>query len=203
MSEPQFVPVYTTYDNVKIRLTNKVQFQSSPEELLEGQLPDAFLGQLISDSEAEVEQDLRKRYEIPFQSRRTGRWEDLPDHSRRAIRTAVDMKCVMNILITDFGRGGHVDAEGYMKDLKEKYEDYIAKLLGLDAEGKEKKKYRNSPPLLDVKLARGNAAADDGFQGMIINTDGGHRDAVSYAEEQINNPAATYISRRPIPGRGV
>jgi hypothetical protein len=192
----KFVPIYTTYDNVKVRLANKVQFQSNTKKLLEGELPDALLGQIISDSETQVEQALRKRYEVPFQSIRTGRYQDLPDHSKRALRVAVDMKCVMNILITDFGRGAHIDSDSYKKNIEDAYDKYILELLGQDAEGKEKKKFRNSPPLLDVKLARGNRAADDGFQGMIINTDGGHRDAVSYAEQQLNDPSRTYITRR-------
>jgi hypothetical protein len=50
--------------------------------------------------------------------------------------------------------------------------------------------------LQDLKLAFTNRKADDGYKGMIINTDGNRHGAEHYAEEQINNPAATYINRR-------
>lgn len=195
---PAFTPIYTTTDNVKIRLVNKVQFQADPNSLLDGELPDSLLGQLIVDAETAVEQDLRSRYAIPFQSKRTGNFTGLPDHSQRAIRRAVDLRCVVEILTTDFGRGTHVNAEAYSKNAKTEYEAYVDKLLGRDSEAKNDKhdRFRFSPPLTDMALAITNIEADDGYKGMIINTDASRHDAVSYAEDQINNPAASYINRR-------
>lgn len=198
-----FQPIYTTFDNVKVRLANKVQFQRDPEAVQEGELPDALLGQLIVDAETEVEQDLRSRYAIPFQSIRTGRYADLPDHSKRALRVAVDLRAIVMVLETDFGRGTHVSAEGYTTTDKDHYEEYVAKLLGRDPEGKNSHhdRFRFSPPLADVRLSASNSHADDGYKGRIINTDASHHDAVSYAEGQINNPARSYQNGRRDRGR--
>ncbi len=197
-ASPTFTPIYTTVDNVKVRLANKVQFQKDPNVLEEGEVPDSLLGQLIVDAETVVEQDLRSRYQIPIQSCRTGAFVDLPDHSQRAIRRAVDLACVIEILNTDFGRGGRVDAAAYFKNSKDLYDKYIDRLLGRDPEAANDKRdrFRFSPPLDQVRLAPTNREADDGYKGMIINTDASHHDAVSYAEEQINDPSKSYLNRR-------
>jgi hypothetical protein len=188
-------PVYTTFDSVKVRLTGKIQFQEDCNQLQQGELPDALLAQLIGDAETAVEQDMRTRYMIPFQSKITGQWIDLPDHSKRALRRAVDMRCVMEILRTDFGRGTHDDADDYYNGQTNEYKGYIKTLLGLDPEGKERKMFRFSPPLDGVQLARTNLA-DDGYRGMIINTDTNHCGAESYAADQINNPSDSYVGKR-------
>ena len=189
------VPLYTTVESVKVRLANKVQFQSGAT-LQDGELPNELLCQLIQDAETEVEQDLRTRYAIPFRSIRSGKYSDLPDHSKRAIRTAVDLRAVTIILETDFGRGTHISADGYIKATSDHYESYITKLLGQDKEGAKKERYRYSPPLEDLMLSPSNKMADDGYKGMIINTDANTKGAEEYSEEQINNPAASYVARR-------
>lgn len=193
--------LYTTIDSVKVRLAGKVQFESS-SGIQDGELPNALLTQLITDAETEVEQDLRSRYAIPFRSQRTNQWEDLPDHSKRAIRIVVDFKAVLKILETDFGRGSHINAEGYEKDMKDRYEDLIMKLLGRDLMGdkSETKRFKMSPPLEDMLLAKNNFAADDGYRGMIINTDSSRNDASSYAADSVNNPSKSYIRSRGIGG---
>lgn len=202
MTGPQFKPIYTTYESVKVRLANKVQFQSEGTGPQDGEIPDELLGQLIVDAETQVEQDLRGRYAIPFQSKRTGSYKDLPDHSKRALRVAVDMMAVVNILNTDFGAGGHTDGEKYSKNIKTSYDAYINKLLGRDQEAASDKRdrFRFSPPLDDVLLSPTNRKADDGYKGMIINTDASNTDAASYAEEQVNNPARSYVRQRGFGG---
>lgn len=191
---PLYTPLYTTYDNVKVLLANKVQFQLNADSIQDGELPNLLLGQLISRAETRVEQDLSTRYFIPFQSIKTCRYCDLPDHSRRGLQTAVDLRAVVEVLMTDFGRGTHVNAESYYKNSMTEYEGYIDILLGRNREAANSKRdrFRFSPPLTDVKLAFTNRAADDGYKGMIINTDGNCHGAETYAQEQINNPAATY-----------
>lgn len=193
--------LYTTLDSVKVRLTGKVQFESA-SGLLDGELPNALLVQLIVDAETEVEQDLRSRYAIPFRSQRTNQWADLPDHSKRAIRIVVDFKAVLKILETDFGRGTHINAEGYEKDMKDRYEEQVMKLLGRDLIGdkSEVKRFKVSPPLDDMLLAKNNRAADDGYRGMIINTDASTHDAASYASDSVNNPSKSYIRSRGFGG---
>jgi hypothetical protein len=189
-------PQYTTAESVKVRLAGKVQFQRDTSTIEDGELPDALLHQLIADAETAVEQELRGRYAIPFRSKTRGTYQELPDHSKRALRMAVDMKAVMLILKTDFGRGSHIKAEDYFKELKEEFEAHVELLLGRDKEGKEKERYRYSPPLEDLALAGSNHMADDGTKGMIINTDQETRDAVTYAEEQVNDPSSGYLRGR-------
>jgi hypothetical protein len=195
MSVPS--PIYTTIDSVKVRLAGKVQFES-PDGLQDGELPNALLLQLILDAETEVEQDLRSRYKIPFQSKRTHEWTGLPDHSKRAIRQIVDSKAIMNVMDTDFGRGGHIDASKYLEGAEKKYTSMVTKLLGRDQEGENDKidRFRRSPPLDDVALAPSNAAADDGYRGMIINTDQMGISAEGFAEQQINDPSQGWLGRR-------
>lgn len=186
-------PLYTTVESVKARLANKVQFQADPKVVEDGELPDALLLQLIADAEAWVEQDLRSRYAVPFRSKIRGTYVGLPDHSKRAIRTAVDFRATVMVLETDFGRGSHIAGDNYAETMQKRYDEYVAKLLGRDQEGANEKvdRFRRSPPLDDVALAPWNVA-DDGYKGMIINTNQDRRDAVSYATEQVNNPAQAY-----------
>ncbi len=193
-----FQPIYTSVEGVKVLLTNKVQFQQDPSNLIEGELPNILLCSLIVRAETRVEMDLRSRYCVPFQSIRTGRFQDLPPHTIRAVVTAVDLRAVMEVLMTDFGRGTHINGENYYKGSKTEYNAYIDDLLGRNPEGANDKhdRFRFAPPLQDLKLAYNNSEADDGFKGMIINTDADRRGAETYAKEQINNPGATYINRR-------
>lgn len=196
-------PLYTTVESVKVRLANKVQFQEDPNFVSQGELPNALLLQLISDAETEVEQDLRGRYAIPFRSISQGDYQSLPDHTKRAIRAAIDLRAVVMILQTDFGSGTHISADAYIKSQSEHYEKYISKLLGRDQEASNDKRdrFRFSPPLDDLELSPTNKEADDGFKGMIINTDANPYDAASYAAQQINNPAKNYPTRKTPYGR--
>jgi hypothetical protein len=195
--------LYTSFDSVKVRLVNKVQFQSDPEIIQDGELPDVLLAQVIRDAETDVEQDLRSRYAIPFKSIRTGAYEDLPDSTQRALRKVVDKRAVHLVLSTDFGRGSHINSDGYTTASKADYDMEIDRLLGRDKEGEGAKRdrFRFSPPLEDLQLARTNAMADDGFKGMMINTDSG-ADASSYAADQTNDPSRSYVSRRMPTGAG-
>jgi len=193
-----FTPLYTTYNSVKIRLVNKVQFQKDSNVIEQGELPNDLLGQLIVDAETEVEQDLRSRYSIPFQSKKYGDYNRLPDHTKRAIRVVVDLKAVIKILETDFGRGTHINAEDYMETSKKHYEENIMRLLGRDQIGQNDKidRFKVSPPLDDLLLALSNREADDGYRGTIINTDTSVRDPSSYAGNEINDPSKSYIRKR-------
>lgn len=195
-------PIYTTFDSVKIRLANKIQFQQDPNNLISGELPNALLAQLIVDAETKVEQDLRARYAIPFQSKKTGQFTDLPDHSQRALRTAIDYMCVIHIMQTDFGRGTHINADNYISETKDEYKLYIMRLLGRDQIGENNKidRFKRTPPLEDLLLAPTNKKADDGYYGMIINTDASRHDPVSYALDEINNPSKSYERTRGFGG---
>jgi hypothetical protein len=190
------VPKYTTPDSVKVRLAGKVQFQSDPASVRDGELPNALLAQLIVDAETAVEQDLRGRYAIPFRSKSSATFTALPDSSQRALRVAVDQRAVLEILQTDYVRSGSVNSDEATEALEKRYEKTIKKLLGQDFEGEERERFRFSPPLDDVLLATSNQAADDGYKGMIINTDQSEHDPASFARDHINNPAASIMGRR-------
>lgn len=186
---------YTAVENVKNRLVNKVQFQRVQGAVQEGEMPDDFLSQLIVDAETEVEQDLRSRYFIPFQTKDDKPFRSLPEHSQRAIRMAVELKAVVIILQTDFGRGTHVDADPYIKSCSDHYEAYIEKLLGRNKEGDNSKidRFRFAPPIEGMKLANTNREADDGYRGMIINTDASEHGAESYATDQLSGRIPRFL----------
>jgi hypothetical protein len=192
--------MYTTFDSVKVKLVNKVQFQADPTQPVDGELPDVLLTQLVRDAETDVELDLRSRYAIPFRSISTGTFTNLPDHTQRAIRKVVDLRAEFLIIGTDFGRGSHINAEGYTKTVTERYDLEIDRLLGRDKEGENSKhdRFRFSPPLEDLMLAQTNSSADDGYKGMIINTDGACQNPATYAAQQINDPSRSYLSN-PFP----
>lgn len=197
-------PLYTTFDSVKTRLQQKIQFQQKDLPAQEGEMSDQLLAQIISDAETEVEADLRGRYAIPFRSKTRGDYASLPDHSKRSIRMAVDLKSVYLILMWDYGRGTHIDGEEYSGPTETNYKSFIKKLLGMDQEGAgAHDRFRFSPPLEDLLLAHSNREADDGYKGRIINTDGSCGGAENYAKEQINNPSRTYLNRRGFGGNEV
>lgn len=194
------LPIYTTPASVRVRLANKVQFQQNAEEVADGEIPEALFLQLICDAEAHVEMELCGRYALPFQSKTFGNFEQLPDHTKRALRTAIDLKAVMLVLMTDFGRSGHLDASKYYDSQEKIYEKHVALLMGHSQEQSDDKqavtRWRKLPPLLDLALAPGNEKADDGYRGTIINTDQSTFDSATYAANQINNPSAAFVAVR-------
>ena len=189
MAGPQIL--YTTTESVKARLVQKVQFQADPLNLQQGELPDVLLLQMIADAETEVEQELRARYAIPFQSIKTKTYLGLPDHTKRAIRTIVDLKSVMNVLGTDFGDGGTFDASAYMRATAKRYDQNLLLLLGHDREAEDQavKRYRKSPPLEDLMLAATNIA-DDGVRGTVFGSGSNDENqSAAYAAQQVNDPS--------------
>jgi hypothetical protein len=173
-----------------VRLAGKVAFKER-ESSNPRAIPDELLGQLIVDAETAVEQDLRGRYFVPFQSKSQKTWDALPDHSKRAIRTIVDTMAVIMILRYSFGSGTHISGDGYQKLMQDQYDGLLRRLLGQDLEGNEfgMRRFRRTPPLDDVKLSDSNVA-DDGMRGMVADAKprqdyGGPR----YAAQQINDPS--------------
>lgn len=200
-----FSPLYTTVDSVKVRLANKVQFQKDPNTIGNGEMPNLLLAQQISDAEAAIELALRSRYMVPFQSKRTGAFADLPDHTKRQLRRLVDMKAVMLILGTEFGTGTHVSADPYYKNLLDEYKDQLADVLGrgsdISGESDKIERYRYAPPLEDLRLAATNLeSSDNGYRGKIINTDASRDGVVDYAKDHINDPSQSYIRKPRIGG---
>ena len=200
MATTAYKPIYTSFDSVKVRLQGKVSFQQSGTSVRnERQMSEELLGQMIVDAETAVEQDLRGRYAVPFRSKISGTWEQLPDHTKRAIRTIVDLKAGILIMGESFGSGTHISADGYIKISTENYNLLLRRLLGQDMEGQEfgEKRFRRTPPLDDLMLAPTNTA-DTGFIGVPI--DAGARSPFSneirgseYAATHINDPSLSPI----------
>lgn len=188
--------LYTTAESVKLRLVNKVQFQSGTTPI-DGELPNDLLCQIIQDAETDVEMELRSRYAVPFRSIARGTFEALPDHTKRVIRKAVDYRAVVLILGTDFGRGTAIAGEPYYKAMMDFFTDAIQKAMGRDVIGKNDKidRHKVSPPLDDLMLAKTNKKADDGYRGTVINTDA-RESAVEYAENQLDDPSTSWIRSR-------
>lgn len=195
-----YCPLYTTLDNVKVLLANKVQFQSSADYAQDGELPDALLGALISRAESYVEQELRGRYKIPFQDFETQRFCDLLSHTKRQIQTVVDLKAVHEALTTDFGRGSNINAEAYAKSSKDGCDEKITLLLGRNQEaaGSQHNRFRFTPPLDRMALAPTNSEADNGFRGTIINIDASHDCIESNAEHALEDKAYPFLLGRGI-----
>lgn len=197
MNPVAYKPIYTTFNSVKIRLQGKVTFQDQSTPVGRGDrvMSEDLLGQMIVDAETAVEQELRGRYSVPFRSKRTGTFEQLPDHTKRAIRTIVDQKACMLILIDSFGSGTHINGDGYLKNLTESYDLLLRRLLGQDMEGENfgEKRFRRTPPLDDLLLSPTNSA-DTGFIGAPIDSNArspyDHRlTGAEYASRQINDPS--------------
>jgi hypothetical protein len=72
------------------------------------------------------------------------------------------------------------------------------KLLGRDQMGQNDKidRFKFSPPLEDLVLAKSNQYADDGFRGTICNSDASENDVVSFAQKAINDPSKSYPRTR-------
>lgn len=186
-------PIYTSTDSVKVRLAGKVAFQSGATPS-QREMPDSLLQQIIVDAETAVEQDLRGRYAIPFRSIKSDAWKPLPDHTKRAIRTIVDMKACILILSDSFGSGTHITADGYIAKLTENYTLLLRRLLGQDLENAEfgERRFRRTPPLEDLKLAASNLA-DDGLFGAPMDANARPYDSYfghnNFAADQVNDPS--------------
>lgn len=199
---PDFIR-YTTVDSVKTRCAGKVQFQQAKEALPE-EMSDDLLFQLIEDAEADIELTLSERYFIPFQRTDGASYSHLPDHTKRQIRKVVDLRAVELILGTDFARSGHTSGDEAAPKTKDFLLEAIDLLLGRASftqpgVAAPKRPMRVAPPLPGLRLAAGNQA-DTGKAGMIINTDESVLGAESYAAQQINNPAASYVPKKPNQG---
>lgn len=181
-SRPCFFMKYMTLADLQIRLQNKVRFSADEEE--KNAMSEKFAKVLIDEAEAEVELDLSPRYAVPFATKAGLAFSKLPLASRNLIRTLVEIKAVMKVLETDFGRGSVAGGSAYSEKIEQRYDKVYEKLMA----SREPEGYGwKYPPLPDLMLAPHNTEADDGFKGQILLTevtgDGG------YPQAQINDPA--------------
>lgn len=176
------MPKYITLTDVQLRLQNKVRFTENEDN--QNAMSEKLAKALIDEAEAEVELDLSPRYAVPFATKAGLAFSKLPTASRNLVRTLCEIKSVMKILETDFGRGTVAGGTAYSERIAERYDKVYEKMMATREPDGLGWKY---PPLPDLMLAPHNTEADDGFKGQILLTeitgDGG------YPAAQINDPS--------------
>lgn len=179
--------LYVKDDDVKIRLQGKVKF--TEDECEENKMHVKLLRRLIEEAEGEVEFDLSPRFATPFVRYDDAKFDKLPARpTKEIIRTLCELKSVIRVLETDFGRGTAINGEAYAEKQRDRYKALLDKIMARKEEGSGTGwKY---PPLLDLKLNYFNKEADDGFQGMVLTTEG--NESGSYPSKTINDPASNW-----------
>lgn len=179
--------IYIRDEDVKIRLIGKVRFTDDIEE--SNKMHTLLLKRLIEEAEGDVEHDLSPRYMAPFQTEAGGPFKDLPQRpTREFIRTLCELKAVMRVLETDFGRGSVANGDKYAEKLKERYDEMLKKHLDKKEEPHQGWKY---PPFPGMKLNYFNTEADDGYAGMVLVT--GQGDG-AFPKTQINDPSENWVN---------
>lgn len=179
--------LYIRFEDVRLRLVGKVRFTDNIDDDDATRMPVALANALINEAESDVELDLSPRYYAPFQTDSGGSFGSLPQRPTRTIlRTLCELKAVMRILDTDFGRGTAVNGEDYYTTTAKRYKDLLDRVM---------KTHENGfgyvyPPLPGLKLNYQNEAADDGFKGQVLHHS--NHQSGDYAAEQINDPTETF-----------
>lgn len=174
---------YISREDVRVRLIGKVRFTESEED--ENKMPFILLDRLIAEAEGEVEHDLSPRYLAPLQTVDSREFKFLPERpTKNLLRMLCELKTVLLVLDTDFGRGTVNNGEEYAKGYEKRYKATLDKIMEQrDGWGW---KY---PPLPGLQLNYQNREADDGFQGMVLST--GQGDG-SFPAKQINDPSENF-----------
>lgn len=184
--------LYISLEDVKIRLVGKVRFTSSSEE--ENKMLDSLANKLISEAEAQVEQDLSPRYAAPFQTEEGTAFKNLPDRpTKQIIKTLCELMAVVRVLETDFGSGTAIDGEKYIKNIEKRYKSILNDNILAKVKGAEDQKQWSFPPLPGLRKNWFNTEADDGYPGMVLvsSSSDGRGD---YPFKQINSPGETFWS---------
>lgn len=189
------MPAYTRVNEVKLRLQGKVRFTLDPSN--NDFMQEGLLVRLINEAEAQVELDLSRRYATPFIGC-DGTWESVPERPTKFyIRTMCELVSVVRVLETDFGTGTAVDAAKYTELTTKRYEEMLNRLMRRRGGGKETDSEMTNqwytPPLPGLTLAYHNAAADDGYLGMVINSSTFGQSG-SYPAKQVNDPSQTFFT---------
>lgn len=176
---------YTREDDVRVRLLGKVRFTDDQDD--ENKFQNRLLRILIREAEAEVEQDFSPRYMAPFQRTDEAKFDTLPKTTFNYIRTLCELKAVIRVLETDFGRSSATDSDKYTEKLQARYDKMLEKLTAKASE--DSFRTWKFPPLPGLRLNYMNTESDDGYAGQILVTGQGDGD---YAQCQINDPSETF-----------
>jgi len=119
-----FTPIYLTYDEVKIRLLNKITFTDT--DPFEG-LPTELGNDIVANAEAEVEEDLRVWYAIPFVTENDESWDKLPRNTQLVLKNLLLYKAQIRLLQSSFVKQNPAREENYIEEWQAEYEKYFAK----------------------------------------------------------------------------
>jgi hypothetical protein len=185
------MPLYTRFEQVRLRVIGKIRFApEGEEEENENLMPISLAKRLMNEAEGQVEQDLSPRYFAPFQTPEGQPFSQLPIRpTQEVIATLCELQSVIRLLETDFGRGSVVNADKYSEALRVRYDAIIKnRILARKAES-----YQNwaFPPLPGMRLQPFNSTCDDGYSGtpMVVQPSG---NSASFPSQRMNDPRDTY-----------
>ncbi len=186
------MPAYIKFDDVKLRLANKVRFTDDPDAEVD-KMPSDLAIRLIDEAEGQVEMDLSPRYSVPFVHPTTGLYKDIPDRpTKNILRTLCELKACIRILEDDFGSGGAIDGAKYIERLEKRYRSIIDEdLMAKPASEYDATRQWKNPPLQGLKKNWFNECGDDGYAGVVLvasSGDGG------FPAGQINDPGESFLN---------
>lgn len=177
--------LYIKFEDVRVRTLGKVRF--TDDESDENRMHITLARRLINEAEGDVEQDLSPRYAAPFQTVDGCPFTNLPERpTKEFLKTMCELKSVMRILETDFGRGTVIEGDKYNESISKRYDAMLAKALGHRDESYNNFKF---PPLPGLRLNFHNTAADHGYSGQVLTTSEGDG---HYPATRINDPSENF-----------
>lgn len=184
------MPLYTRFEQVRLRVIGKIRFAADGEEEDENLMPIGLAKRLINEAEGQVEQDLSPRYLAPFQTPEGLPFSQLPLRpTQEILATLCELQSVCRLLETDFGRGTTTNADKYIEKIQARYNSIIKdRILALKSES-----YLNwrFPPLPGLRLSPFNSTCDDGYSGTpMVYSPSGNSD--SFPSARMNDPSQTY-----------
>lgn len=184
------MPMYITFEDVRVRLIGKVRFTDVPSE--ENKMIKTLAERLIDEAEGVVELDLSPRYFAPFTSE-GGDYASVPARpTGEVIKTLCELKSVIRILETDFGSGTAVNGDKYKEGLEKRYKEMVDRLLAKRKDGAVESQGWMYPPLPGLKLNYMGELSDDGFFGRVLIASGSP--SQGYAAGQVNDPGLTFYN---------
>lgn len=182
--------LYANIDRVRTLLSPKVRIDEAGTDT--NKLSLDLLKIMIEQAEGDLEIDLSPRYAVPFQTMDGKAFKVLPDRpTKQVVAKLAELRSVMRVLETDFGRGAAVGGDKYYEGTKKMYDELMGKLCGRrkDSSGNEMYNQWMYPPLPNLMKAYFNTESDDGFAGSILTTSSGDG---GFPAEQINNPGQNF-----------
>lgn len=181
--------LYTRIQNVIELLRPKVRVDDTGQD--ENKMSLAMLKILIEQAEGDVELELARRYAVPLQTKDGKEFKLLPERpTKQVISTLCELKSIMRVMTTDFGKGTAVAGDKYYDGQKKIYDELMGKVTNLrEHEGQKTFGQWLYPPLPNLMVNYFNTEADDGFAGEILVTSQGYG---AFPGEQINNPSQNF-----------